>query len=279
MASASTPCRRPAHLQAGALLRHPHASEPIGATLPLDRRAQLVALSQEHGFLLVADEVYHLLATAPHHLRRWGAMPRAARPVHQLVFQDPRARPAAGLGAAAPDHIQRLVNSGLLDSGGGLNPFTSALVRVVLDKGLQDTYLAHLHDTSAPASPRWTMPCAASWRPGRTTRPRRAATSSGCGCPQGTTPRRCCRMPHAMRYGFRPGVRFSSRGELNNYLRLSFAFYEAAELAGRRPPPGEGSDRLCQQSLSSSRAALGGDAVLAGRDVPHGPPAGSTPPR
>ena len=48
---------------------------------------------------------------------------------------------------AAPSHIQRLVNSGLLDSGGGLNPFTSALVRVVLEEGMQDDYLAHLHAT------------------------------------------------------------------------------------------------------------------------------------
>jgi DNA-binding transcriptional MocR family regulator len=48
-------------------------------------------------------------------------------------------------------------------------------------------------------------------------------------------------MPHAARHavGFRPGVRFSSRGELNNYLRLSFAFYEPEELA-------EGTRRLAQ---------------------------------
>ncbi len=38
---------------------------------------------------------------------------------------------------------------------------------------------------------------------------------------------------HAARHkvGYRPGVRFSSRGELRNYLRLSFAFYEGAQLA------------------------------------------------
>ena len=28
-----------------------------------------------------------------------------------------------------------------------------------------------------------------------------------------------------MKTGFRPGVRFSSRGKLKNYLRLSFAHY------------------------------------------------------
>jgi DNA-binding transcriptional MocR family regulator len=30
--------------------------------------------------------------------------------------------------------------------------------------------------------------------------------------------------------GFQPGVRFSSRGQLTNYIRLSFAFYHEAQL-------------------------------------------------
>ena len=140
---------------------------------------------------------------------------------------------------AAPAHIQRLVNSGLLDSGGGLNPFTSALVRVVLEEGLQDSYLAHLHGTY---------------------RARIAALDKALRAELGdvahyVTPQggyffwvrlpegydAAALMPHAARHavGFRPGVRFSSRGELNNYLRLSFAFYEPEELA-------EGARRLAR---------------------------------
>ncbi|MEZ4559044.1 MAG: hypothetical protein R2854_21850 [Caldilineaceae bacterium] len=37
---------------------------------------------------------------------------------------------------------------------------------------------------------------------------------------------------------FRPGINFSGNAGLHNYLRLSFAFYNAARLGGRRPPPG-----------------------------------------
>ena len=126
----------------------PTHQNPSGATLPLDRREQLVALSQEHGFLVVADEVYHLLsynAAPPPPLARYAA----GGTVLSINSFSKILAPGLRLGwvQAAPDHIQRLVNSGLLDSGGGLNPFTSALVRVVLEEGLQDTYLAHLHET------------------------------------------------------------------------------------------------------------------------------------
>ena len=107
-----------------------------------------MALSQEHGFLVVADEVYHLLsysAAPPPPLASYSA----GGTVLSINSFSKILAPGLRLGwvQAAPAHIQRLVNSGLLDSGGGLNPFTSALVRVVLEEGMQDTYLAHLHAT------------------------------------------------------------------------------------------------------------------------------------
>jgi len=40
----------------------PTFNNPAGVTLPHDRRKKLVALSEEFGFLVVADEVYQLLA-------------------------------------------------------------------------------------------------------------------------------------------------------------------------------------------------------------------------
>ena len=43
--------------------------------------------------------------------------------------------------------IERIVNCGLLDSGGGLNPFTSGVVRSAMELGLVDENLAHLKDT------------------------------------------------------------------------------------------------------------------------------------
>jgi DNA-binding transcriptional MocR family regulator len=132
---------------------------------------------------------------------------------------------------AAPAHVQRLVNSGLLDSGGGLNPFTSALVRVAIEEGMQDAYLAHLHATyraridALNGALRAELGDLASF-----------TTPEGgyffwLRLPEGYDA--AALLEHAARHkvGFRPGVRFSSRDGLHNYLRLSFAFYEADQLA------------------------------------------------
>jgi 2-aminoadipate transaminase len=218
----------------------PTHQNPSGATLPVDRRQRLVALGQEHGFLIVADEVYHLLsynAAPPPPLAHF----TAGGSVLSINSFSKILAPGLRLGwvQAAPAHIQRLVNSGLLDSGGGLNPFTSALVRVVLEEGMQDAYLAHLHATY---------------------RERINALNEALRAELGelasfTTPQggyffwlrlaqgydAATLMEHATRHkvGFRPGVRFSSRDGLRNYLRLSFAFYEADQLA-------EGARRLAR---------------------------------
>ena len=210
----------------------PTHQNPSGATLPLDRRQQLVALSLEHGFLIVADEVYHLLsynAAPPPPLAQFAA----GGSVLSINSFSKILAPGLRLGwvQAAPAHIQRLVNSGLLDSGGGLNPFTSALVRVVIEDGMQDAYLAHLHATYRERidvlndALRAELGDLASF----------TAPQGGyffwLRLPEGYDAGAL--MEHAARHkvGFRPGVRFSSRDGLRNYLRLSFAFYEADQLA------------------------------------------------
>ncbi len=209
----------------------PTHQNPSGATLPLERRQRLVALSMQHNFLIVADEVYHLLSYA------------AAPPPALATFAD--SGTVLGLGSfskilapglrlgwvqAAPQHMTRLYTSGLLDSGGGLNPFTSALVRVVLEEGWEDAYLDKLHATY---------------------RQRIAALDAALQAELGDrvhylTPAGgyffWLRLPDALdsetllqcaaayKVSFRPGVRFSGRGGLRNYMRLSFAFYEDAQL-------------------------------------------------
>jgi DNA-binding transcriptional MocR family regulator len=210
----------------------PTHQNPSGATLPRDRRQQLVALSQEHGFLIVADEVYHLLsynAAPPPPLAQFagGGTVLSINSFSKILAPGLR----LGWVQAAPTHIQRLVNSGLLDSGGGLNPFTSALVRVVLEEGRQDEYLAHLHATYRSRIEALDAALHAELEG-------RAAYVKPEGgyffwlrLPEGYDG--TALQPYAAQHGvgFRPGVRFSSRDGLRNYLRLSFAFYEDAELA------------------------------------------------
>jgi DNA-binding transcriptional MocR family regulator len=216
----------------------PTHQNPSGATLPEDRRAQLVALSQEHGFLVVADEVYHLLSYAappPPPLAAWAA----GGTVLSINSFSKILAPGLRLGwvQASPPHIARLVNSGLLDSGGGLNPFTSAIVRVALEAGSQDAYLDHLHATyrgridALDAALQGALGGQVTY-----TRPT-GGYFFWVQLPEGCDAEALQAVAARHKVGFRPGVRFSSRGELRPYLRLSFAFYEAEQLA-------EGAHRL-----------------------------------
>ena len=209
----------------------PTHQNPAGCTLPLARRQRLVELSEQHGFLIVADEVYHLLS--------YGAPPpppfarfTGGGTVFSLGSFSKILAPGLRLGwvQAAPQHLQRLVQSGLLDSGGGLNPLTSGIVRVLLEEGGQAAWLAHLHTTYRA---RLTALSAALHR--------ELGDLAHFAEPQGgyffwvRLPAQvdtAALMPQAadQKVGYRPGVRFSSRDSLHNYLRLSFAFYDAPQL-------------------------------------------------
>jgi DNA-binding transcriptional MocR family regulator len=229
----------------------PTHQNPSGATLPRDRRERLVALSQEHGFLVVADEVYHLLSYAappPPPLAAWAS----GGTVLSINSFSKILAPGLRLGwvQASPPHIARLVNSGLLDSGGGLNPFTSALVRVALEAGSQDAYLDHLHATyrgridALDAALQEALGGQVTY-----TRPT-GGYFFWVQLPADCDAEALQAVAVRHKVGFRSGVRFSSRGELRPYLRLSFAFYEAGQLA-------EGAHRLAG-ALAEYRDTGGG---------------------
>ena len=102
----------------------PTFQNPGGHTLPDERRERLVRLSQEHDFLIVADEVYHFLNYSNQHIKPFAAYTDRETVISLNSFSKILA-PGLRLGwmQAHPDKIKRLVTSGLLDSGGGLNPF------------------------------------------------------------------------------------------------------------------------------------------------------------
>ncbi|RME57293.1 MAG: PLP-dependent aminotransferase family protein [Caldilineae bacterium] len=204
----------------------PTFQNPTGRTLPADRRARLVELAQEYGFLLVADEVYHLLhygAPPPPPLAAWihtghvlsiGSFSKILAPGLRL-----------GWVQATPAHVRRFVGSGLVDSGGGLNPFTSNLVRVALEAGWQEEYLAELRRVYAArlqtmdaalqehlgSHAHWTTPQGGYffWL----TFSEEVDTSA------------LLQAALAQEVGFLPGVRCSSIGDLRNAMRLCFAHY------------------------------------------------------
>ena len=123
----------------------PTHQNPSGATLAAERRLRLAELSAEQELLVVADEVYHLLTyegAAPVPLAGFISEGN----VISLGSFSKILAPGLRLGwiQAARKVLLPLMECGMLDSGGGLNPFTSSLVRSALELGLQDRHLDHL---------------------------------------------------------------------------------------------------------------------------------------
>lgn len=217
----------------------PTFHNPSAATLPAERREQLLSLSQQHNFLIVADEVYHMLdytATPP--------LPLAAHiqtgQVISLGSFSKIAAPGLRLGwiQAAPARLDPLIHAGLLESGGGLNPFTAGIMQSMIELGLQDECLAHLktvyHERSAALSAalRQHAPAASFAEPG-------GGFFIWLRLPPGRNAQEILAEARRHDVSFQPGVKFSSGQGLQNYLRLSFAYYDAAELI-------EGVNRLAQ---------------------------------
>ncbi|MBN2385540.1 MAG: PLP-dependent aminotransferase family protein [Anaerolineales bacterium] len=216
----------------------PSFQNPSGRTLPAVRRERLVELAHDHDFLLVADEVYHFLGTTRQPPASFSAYAQEANVVALNSFSKILA-PGLRLGwlQANPGLIQQLAGCGLLDSGGGLSPFTSAVVgEVIASGGLE----AHINKLQAIYRERLRFMDATL---------RRALPGAEYALPEGgyffwarlpgvdTSALR--ERARARRVDLRPGKLFSSRGGLGEYMRLSFAFYEEEQVE-------EGLQRLAQ---------------------------------
>ena len=220
---------------------------PTGRTLSENRRQQLLALAEEHEFLIVADEVYHLLdfGTPPPapfaayadsgKVLSLGSFSKILAPGLRLGWVQTSAQ-RAGLFAA----------SGLVDSGGGLNQFTSNLVRVALEGGGQKAYLdslrrayrqrvqamdAALHRHIGDRAT-WTVPAGGFFFWLTCSDDFLAAASS---LPAGSAPGRfdttdLLDAAAGAKVGFLPGRRCSSVGGLGHCLRLCFAHYGIPEI-------------------------------------------------
>jgi len=124
----------------------PTFQNPTGCTLPKDRREKLVQLANCFNFLVIADEVYHFLPYS-----QIPPLPLAiyTTEVEQIISLNSFTKilaPGLRLGwlHAHESVIKRIAGCGLLDSGGGLNPFLSALVRGSIESGGLQENISHL---------------------------------------------------------------------------------------------------------------------------------------
>jgi len=207
----------------------PTFQNPGGYTLSQERRERLVDLSREHDFIIVADEVYHFLNYSNRQVKPFAAYTDLETVLSLSSFSKILA-PGLRLGwmQAHLDKIKRLTGSGLLDSGGGLNPFTSAIVRELIDAGDLER---NIDKSIAVYASRLNVMEAAL---------RRELPQAEFKTPQGGF-FFWVRLPgvdtelfrsraRENNIGFRPGILFSNQGGMQDYMRLCFSFYDEEKI-------------------------------------------------
>ena len=217
----------------------PSFQNPTGTTMSASRRDALIAISRAHDLLIVADEVYHLLDFGDAPPRPLASYAESARVLSFGSFSKICA-PGLRLGwiHSAPDLLDTLMRSGLVQSGGGLNPFTSGVVRSLLDLGLADSTLDALRAVYAERSAvlcgalREQLPTATFVEP-------RGGYFVWVELPSDI--HAATLLPRAKAEGvtFHPGGRFVSGDGFAQAMRLSFAHYDAPTLV-------EGVERLAR---------------------------------
>jgi DNA-binding transcriptional MocR family regulator len=208
----------------------PTYQNPSGHTLPADRRKRLVSLGQQHDFLIVADEVYHCLRYSGNAPRSFAADSKNGNIISLGPFSKILA-PGLRLGWMQSDEkiIHRFINSGLLDSGGGMNPFTSSIVRQALENGSLDRNITKLTEiyrqrvSFMDAKLRQYMPQVSFTRP-------EGGYFFWIQLPDKINATEIQHRAEAFKVGFRPGALFSSRNGMQDHMRLSFVFYEPDDL-------------------------------------------------
>lgn len=209
----------------------PSFHNPCGVTLDAGRASRLVELAEDHDFTIVADEPYvmlHFDGPPPSMM----SYDRGRGRVLSLGSFSKILGPGLRLGwvHATESLVTRFVQHGVLQSGGGLNPVIASVVHGTIENGFLTTHVAQLRTALRSRAEALTRALQAhlpnlEFRPpdggyfvwGRLPRPIDTAALLD-----------PCRADHGV--GFTPGPRCALERDLSDCLRLSFAFYDEAEL-------------------------------------------------
>lgn len=215
----------------------PTHQNPTGTTMSTPKRERLVQLAQQYNFLILADEVYHLLSfagIAP--CRGFSAYVQTGHVLSLGSFSKILA-PGLRLGwiHGHPDQLERLLQNGMLASSGGFSPFTSAMIRSTLELGLLPAHLEKLRTVLARRAQALTEALDALRPLGIDFSPPQGGYFVWVQLPN--LPQKmdsnkllACAIEHGVR--FHPSSRFSpaTHATQTNQLRLCFSYYNETEL-------------------------------------------------
>ena len=226
----------------------PAFHNPTGYSLSAARKAHLCRLAAEFDFLVLADEVYQLLG-----------FDGVARPADPLCYFDTPEVVAAGGGPGAAGHVlsigsfakilapgmrlgwlqaspaaapllRRIMGCGQLDSSGALNPVVSAVVHAMIESGAQEEHLRAVRAELTQRGRTLGDALRAALPPGATFVQPQGGYFIWIAIPpplHGMRLMDFCIARHRCR--FHPGERFGAG--LDGFIRLSFSYYGAADLA------------------------------------------------
>ncbi len=209
----------------------PNFQNPSGVTMTAARRRAVLELAREHGFLIVEDDVYRDLVFEGEVPPSFYAL-SGGQGVLRIGSFSKIVAPGLRLGwlIAAPEHIQRCVNCGTSQMGGGANPFTAHIVAEYCRAGhlephiarLREVYLRRRDVTLAALERR--MPPGVTW-----TRPR-GGFFVWLTLPEGMSIEPLREAAREQGVLFVPGTGFFAGGGGQRNLRLAFSFVPPDEI-------------------------------------------------
>ena len=208
----------------------PTFQNPSGLTLSLERREKLIELAEKYDFIIIADEVYHLLPYTRKPPKAFALFTQDSEKVFSVNSFSKILAPGLRLGwiHANQKIIQKLNSCGLIDSGGGMNPFTSAIIHELVEAGnlaknialLKETYASRLNVMDKVLkeflpTAEYTLPEGGFFFwvriPGQNTAALRQKAKE-------------------FKVDFRQGALFSAEKGMQEYMRLCFAFYGESDI-------------------------------------------------
>jgi DNA-binding transcriptional MocR family regulator len=208
----------------------PTFQNPSGRILSKERREKLIEMAQRFNFLVVADEAYHFLPFSQTKLVSFAVFSDEVDNVISVNSFSKILAPGLRLGwiQAHKLVIDRLSNSGLLESGGGMNPFMSALVRGLIVTGGLEKNITLLRGEYTSRRDAMEMALQKHLNQAEYSRPE-GGFFFWARIP-GVDTAELRRKAKERKVDFRQGALFSSQMGMKEYLRLSFCFYDPDQI-------------------------------------------------